>query len=153
MVHQAIPAEAERPNLLNGLVGKRAEIAGKLEANEAEHKRLANELCTLDATIRIFEPDVDLTLISAKPMATREAAHRGQITPIVFDALRPAETRLTSQDLAVVVLQRRGLPTDDPDLLQLMRKRVGACLLAKKRQGFVRSMDVGGPLLAWEMIR
>jgi len=153
MVHPAIPTDAERPNLLNGLVAKRAEIAGKLAANEAEHKRLANELRTLDATICIFEPDVDLSAVLPKPVATREAAFRGEITRIVFDALREATTPLTSQDVALVVLRERELTIEDPDLLQLMRKRVGACLLAKKRQGFVRSLDTGGPLLAWEMIR
>ena len=153
MVHQAIPPDAERPNLLNGLIAKRAEIAGKLQANEAEHKRLAGELRTLDATIRIFEPDVDLSAVQPKLVATREAAHRGQITPIVFNTLREATTPLTSHDVTHVVLTKRGLPTNDADLFALMRKRVGACLLAKKGQGFVRSIDTGGPLLAWEMIR
>ena len=153
MVHQAIPLDAERPNLLNGLVAKRAEIAGKLDANEAERKRLVNELRTLDATILIFDPGVDLAAINAKPVATREAAHRGEITPIVFDALRTAITPPTSHDLARTVLEVRGLTTSDPDLLQLIRKRVGACLLAKKRQGLIRSIDVGGPLLTWEIIR
>ena len=62
------------------------------------------------------------------------------------------EEREASAPASYIVLQRRGLPTDDPDLLQPMRRRVGACLLAKKRRGFVRSVEVGEPLLAWELI-
>lgn len=153
MVHSAIPPDAERPNLLNGLVAKRAEIAGRLEANEAEHKRLTGELRTVDATIRIFEPDVDLSVILPKPLATREAAYRGQVTRIVFDTLSKATTPMTSHEVTHVVLTERGLATDEADLFALMRKRVGACLLAKKGQGLVRSIDTGGPLLSWELIR
>ena len=153
MVHQAIPPDAERPNLLNGLVAKRAEIAGKLEANEAEHRRLMGELGTLDATIRIFEPDVDLSAIPPSPVPARESAQRGEVTRIVFDVLRAATQPLTAPEIAAVVMRERGLTSTDPDLVSLIRKRVRACLLVKKGQGFVRSLKTSEPLLSWEMIR
>ena len=153
MVHSAIPSDTEHPDLLNRLVAKRAEIAGKLEANEAEHRRLTGELGTLDATIRSFEPDVDLSTVSPSPVPTREGAHRGEVTRIVFDVLRDAQQPMTAPEIAAVVMRERGLPSTDPDLVSLIRKRVRACLLAKKGQGFVRSLKTSAPLLSWEMIR
>lgn len=153
MVHSAIPSDTDHPNLLNGLVAKRAEIAGRLEANEADRRRLANELSTLDATIRIFEPDIDLSAIPPTPVAPREAAHRGEVTRIVFDVLREAHRPMTAREIAAAVVRERGLPSNDPDLVRLIRRRVGACLLAKKGQGFVRSLKTSDPLLSWEMIR
>ena len=153
MVHSAIPSATEHPNLLNGLVAKRAEIAGRIEANEADHRRLTAELGTLDATIRIFEPDVDFSAIPLSPVPPREAAQRGEVTRIVFDVLREATRPLTAPEIAEVVMRERGLPSTDPDLVSLIRKRVRACLLAKKGQGFVRSIKTSDPLLSWEMIR
>lgn len=154
MVHHAISEDVERPNLLNGLVDKRAEIAGRIEANQQELRKLIVELDAIEATIRIFDPDIDMMAIHPRPVPPRHAAFKGEVTRIVFKALREAKQPLTSRDIAKVLMRERGLNTDDKDVVVMMTKRVGACLKTQKNKGYVRSMDLdGSTLLGWQMIR
>ena len=150
MVHVAIPPAAERPNLLNGLVTKRAELSGRIHANEEEHCLLLRDLRALDATIYLFEPAVDVSEIKPKPVAQPHRASFGEITRIVLDTLRESTRAMTSCELAMVVLQERQLDEHDATLRSLLRKRVGACLLAHKNRGNLRSIP-GRPLLTWEI--
>ena len=153
MVHHAISEDVERPNLLNGLVDKRAEIAGRIEANQQELRKLIVELDAIEATIRIFDPDIDMMAIHPRPVPPRHAAFKGEVTRIVFKALREAKQPLTSRDIAKVLMRERGLNTDDKDVVVMMTKRVGACLKTQKNKGYVRSMDLdGSTLLGWQII-
>lgn len=154
MVHHAISEDVERPNLLNGLVDKRAEIAGRIEANQQELRKLIVELDAIEATIRIFDPDIDMMAIHPRPVPPRHAAFKGEVTRIVFKALREAKQPLTSRDIAKTLMRERGLNVDDKDVVVMMTKRVGACLKTQKNKGYVRSMDLeGSTLLGWQIIR
>lgn len=153
MVHHAISEDVERPNLLNGLVDKRAEIAGRIEANQQELRKLIVELDAIEATIRIFDPDIDMMAIHPRPVPPRHAAFKGEVTRIVFKALREAKQPLTSRDIAKILMRERGLNVDDRDVVVMMTKRVGACLKTKKNQGYVRAIDIPGTLFGWELIR
>lgn len=153
MVHPAIPAAAEQPNLLNGLVAKRAELAGRIEANQAELRDLVVQLDSIESTIRIFNPDIDLDAIQPRPVPPKHAAFKGEVTRIVFDCLREAEAPMTSRDIALALIAWRRLNPDDRGLVTLMTKRVGACLKAKQEQKKVRSLRTDGPLLGWELVR
>jgi len=153
MVHPAIPTDAEHPNLLNGLVQKRAQIAGQIEANQQELRKLINALDAVEATIRVFDPSIDMMAIHLRPVPPRHAAFKGEVTRVVFLALREANEPITSRDIATFLMKERGLNTDDAELLVLMTKRVGACLKAKFNQKKVRSVQISGRLLGWELVR
>lgn len=154
MVHHAISEDADHPNLLNGLVAKRAELAGQIEANQQQLRKLIVELDAIEATIRIFDPDIDMMAIHPRPVPPRHAAFKGEVTRIVFKALREAKQPLTSRDIAKILMRERGLNVDDRDVVVMMTKRVGACLKTKKNQGYVRSVDLeGSNLLGWQIIR
>jgi len=153
MVHPAIPDGAEQPNVLNGLVRKRAEIAGRIEANQQELRRLIADLDSVEATIRVFDPTVDLNAVHPRPVPPRHAAFKGEVSRIVFVSLRQATTPITSRQIAVLMVKERGLNPDDRDLMTLMTKRVGACLNTQCKRGVVRSVRVPGPLLGWELAR
>lgn len=153
MVHPAIPEDAEQPNVLNGLVRKRAEIAGRIEANQEELRKLIVDLDAVEATIRVFDPSVDMMAIHPRPVPPRHAAFKGEVTRVVFVALRRAKEPITSRDIAKFLLRERGLSTEDRDLLVLMTKRVGACLNAKRKQGYIRQVVIPGTLAGWEVVR
>ena len=151
MVHPAIPPLADSPNLLNGLVAKRAEIAGRLQANGAEHLRLTTDLKVIDDTIRLFEPGVDLAAIAPKPVKVEHAAAFGEVTRAVYDALRGSQQPLTSMELTHILMRGRGLDLADKRVARLIRCRVGACLAAKRDRGFVVSVPLTGRKLAWRL--
>ena len=87
-------------NVIAGLTRKRAELAGRIEHTQTALCQLIIDLDNLDATLRLFEPDIDLEEIRPKPFPPRNAAFRGEVSRIVFASIRQATGPLTSHDIA-----------------------------------------------------
>lgn len=86
----------ENDNLVSGLIRKRAEIAGQIEAAQEALRSLVIDLDNLDATLRLFRPDIDLAEVKAKPLLPRHHAFRGEVSRIILEALRQSPKPLTS---------------------------------------------------------
>jgi hypothetical protein len=153
MANPVIPDDAESPNVLHALTRKRAEIAGQIEHNQQTLRRLIGELDNVEATIRIFDPSIDIGSIKSKPFPPRHAAFKGEVTRIVLNALRLAKEPITSRDIAMLVMKERGLSADDKALSVIMVKRVCACLRNHRIKGLIRSVPIVGGLQGWEIAR
>lgn len=149
---EVIPWDAEQRNVLHALTRKRAEIAGLVEQTDLELQRLTDELAHVDATIRIFNPDVDIDGIRAKP-ALRRIALKGEITRPIFRALREAEAPMTTREITHRLLRERGLDPYDDELAAILIKRVRACLRTQKQRGLVRNAASQGGQQVWETAR
>ena len=141
------------PHVVTGLMQKRAEIAGRIEHTQTALRQLIIDLDNLDATLRLFDPDIDLEEIKPKPFPPRHQAFRGEVSRIVFAALRQANGPLTSHDIAQHVMAERGLNTSDKRLVRLIGKRVGACLRHQRGKGLVRAERGPGQFMLWEVVR
>lgn len=153
MANEIIPFDADQPNVLHALTRKRAEVAGQIEHNQLQLRHLIAELDHLDATIRIFNPAIDVGAIRAKPVPPRHAAFKGEVTRVVFRTLREAREPVTSRDIALRLMRERGLNPDDRELSVIMVKRVCACLRVQKMKGLVRNAPSVGNLQGWEVAR
>lgn len=142
----------ENEHVISGLIRKRAEMAGQIEHAQTVLRQLIIDLDSLDATLRIFVPDIDLEDIKPKPLPPRNAAFKGEVSRIVFAALRE-KGPMTGQQLAQYVMADRGLNTSDKRLVKTIGKRVGACLRHHKRKGLVRSLKRDGQHQLWELLR
>jgi hypothetical protein len=118
---------SDKSHVLSGLIAKRAELAGRIETTQSELRRLMIDLDSLDATIRLFAPDIDLDEIRPKPLPARNHAFRGEMSRTVLNALRQARKPLPAYEIALLFMTSRGLATADRPLLRVIRKRVGAC--------------------------
>ncbi len=141
----------ENEHALSGLIRKRAEIAGQFEHYQAKARQLVIDLDNVDATIRMFEPDIDLAEIRPKPLPPRHAAYKGEVARIVLGTLRDAKRPCTTQELAMHVMAERGMNTADKRLVKTVTKRVGACLRHHRSKGVVHSKGFG-QRLAWEIV-
>ena len=85
----------EHEHVVSGLIRKRAEIAGALEDAQGRVRQLIIDIDNVDATIRLFAPDIDLEEIRPKPLPPRHAAFKGEIGRDWLDTLHtvPAEAR------------------------------------------------------------
>ncbi len=153
MANEIIPFDADQPNVLHALTRKRAEVAGQIEHIQLELRRLIAELDHIDATIRIFNPSIDIGAIRSKPVPPRHAAFKGEVTRIVFQTLRDAQQPVTSRDIAMRLMTERGLNPDDRELALIMVKRVCACLRVQKKKGLVRNVPSVGTIQGWEVAR
>jgi hypothetical protein len=112
--------------VLNGLVRRRAQLAGDIENTHEALRKMVLDLESLDATIVQFDPDFQVETI--KPKAFRppkDWSNRGQMSRIVLGVLRQASEPLTTRDIALQLLIERALDKSDLRLLRLMTKRVG----------------------------
>ncbi len=143
----------ETEHVVAGLTRKRADLAGRIEHTQTALRQLIIDLDNLDATLRLFVPDIDLEDIRPKPFPPRNAAFGGEVSRIVFETLRQTPGPLTSHDIAQYVMTERGLNTADTKLVRLIGKRVGACLRHQREKGLVRSRPGPGAYLVWEIVR
>jgi hypothetical protein len=140
--------------VLPGLLKRRAELAGDIEAAHNALRRIILDLENLDATILQFDPTYQVETI--KPKAFRppkDWANRGEMSRIVLSILRQAAEPLTSRDIALQMLVKRALDKNDQRLLRLMSKRVGVALRGQKDKGVVRSEQGPGQYMIWEIAK
>jgi hypothetical protein len=144
---------AGKSHVLSGLIAKRAELAGRIETAQSELRRLVIDLDSLDATIRLFAPDIDLDEIRPKPLPAHNHAFRGEMSRTVLNSLRTARKPLPAYEIALLFMTNRGHATADKPLLRVIHKRVGACLRNYRNKGIVRALDGPGRRVLWEIAR
>ena len=89
----------ENEHVLSGLIRKRAEIAGRLEVAHNQVRQLIIDLDAVDATIRLFAPDIDLAEIKPKPLPPRHSAFKGEIMSLLLRTMREAGKPLPDGDI------------------------------------------------------
>ncbi|MGA8365207.1 MAG: hypothetical protein WB709_11905 [Solirubrobacteraceae bacterium] len=109
--------------MVAGLIVKRQEIAVQIESLQRQVKTATTAPDRVEATMRIFKPDLDLSQFPARPVPPAHSAFKGEITRIVFAALRGAPEPLTARDLAVIVMREQGLPLNDLKLARVTQSR------------------------------
>jgi len=84
-------------------------MAGQVEAMQAKLGALIADMTHLDATIRVFRPDIDLADLPEKLAPAPFTGFRGEIQRFLLDELRKANHPLSTFDLAETVMRKRGL--------------------------------------------
>lgn len=140
--------------MVTGLMKRRAEIAGEIGKLQARIGKCSRDLETLDATLRIVAPELDITAIAPKMFKPPEHwSRRGEMSRVVLDILRVARSSMTSRDIAAQMIVQRGMAVN-PKLANLMSKRVATALRNMRDKGMVRNS--GSPnafWLEWELVR
>jgi hypothetical protein len=139
---------------LIGLVKRRAELAGEIEATHDRLRKMIEDLEKLDSVILQFDASHQVEAIKPKAFCPpSDWSHRGEMTKAVLSIVRQAAEPLTSRDIALELLVTRALDKDDQKLLALMTKRVGVTLRLQRVNGVVRSSSGPGQYMIWEIAR
>ena len=141
----------ENEHTVNGLIRKRAELAGLLEHHQSEVRRLIIDIDNLDATIRLFAPDIDLAEIKPKPLPPRQAAYKGEVARVILGALRNAHHPMTATELAQHFMAERGLNTADPRMVRTVTKRIMSSLRHYRTKGALCSIKTEGKRTLWKI--
>ena len=140
--------------MVTGLVKRRAEIAGEIGKLQTRMAECSRDLETLDATLKIVAPELDIPAIAPKMFKPPEHwSKRGEMSRVVLDILRVARGSMTSRDIAAQMIVQRGMAVT-PKLANLMSKRVATALRTMRDKGMVR--NPGSPTafwLEWDLIR
>jgi hypothetical protein len=138
-------------HVLSGLLAKRSELAGQIDHHQLMLRNLIIQLDSLDATIRLFKPDIDLEMVKAKPLPPRNAAFQGEVTRAILDKLRRTQRPMSTRELTLAVMEARGLDNADANLLRLVTKRVNATLRHQRNRGVLTSESGPDNHLLWEI--
>ena len=138
--------------MVEGLVKRRAGIAGEMKALQARLGKLADDLATLDGALRIVAPDLDIPGIAPKMVKPPEDwSKRGEMSRTVLGMLRLSQKPLTAREIAAEMIVHRGLAAT-PQLMNLMTRRVATCLRDRREQGLVENAPTrGGQWLEWRI--
>ena len=131
--------------VLSGLIRKRQEIAAELDAAQSKVRQPILDIDAVDATIRLFQPDIDLDAVKVRPTPRRHEAHRGDTSRLITSLLREAAEPLSHREITQRVMQARGLNLADRALCQTLRDRVGASLRGMRERGRLMSGEGSGP--------
>ena len=113
---------------------KRSELSGivsRLEQQLAQHR---GSLAHLDATMRLFDPDLPSQDADLAPQLGRVSWFgRGECRRLIYDVLRDAPQPLATRELAERVVAAKGIPAvDDHRTRALIQKTVLASLSRAK---------------------
>lgn len=134
---------------LSGLIRKRQEIAAELDAAQSRVRQLILDIDAVDATIRLFQPDIDLDVVKVRPIPRRHEANRGDTSRLILSLLREAGEPLSHREITQRVMTARGLNLADRALCQTMRDRVGASLRGMRERGALASGEGSGRGVRW----
>ena len=130
------PLDTSNP-VLSGLIRKRQEVLAELDLAQSRLRQLILDIDAVDATIRLFQPDIDLSVVKVRPTPRRHLAHRGDTSRLILSLLREAGETLSHREITQLVMTARGLNLADRALCQTMRDRVGASLRGMRGRGRV----------------
>ena len=103
-------------HVVSALVNKRAEIAGMFARTEQQLGQFRADLVHLDATLRLFAPDLEPKTSPAKKIWQADLwGEQGELSRRVLDALRRAGEPIRAPDLVRAAMIDKGLdPGDRP---------------------------------------
>jgi hypothetical protein len=141
-------------HVVSALKEKRIQIASQIESLQGQLRRATIDLDHVEASLRLFDPDVDLAALSPRKVAPILYDTKGDTGRTILETLRTSMRPLTTAQVCEAVMKARGLDTNDRGLCRVMMRRTNANLKhwAKKR-GLIRSMPGVGQQLLWEVVR
>src|ERR1700712_2889997 len=114
-------------HVIGALRNKRAKLAGTLRQLEQQLAGHRANLAHLDATMRLFDPDIRPKVIRPRQVRARNVWFRqGECLRLIYDELREATQPVTTRELAERIMHLKAiLPADDQ-----RRERIQKTLLA-----------------------
>ena len=113
------------PHVISALSNKRAELAGIVSQLERQLGQQQANLAHLDATMRLFDPDIRPNKIRPKQQRTRRAWFRpGECLRRIYDELRDAVQPMTTRELAERIMRAKAMPMADDRQRELVQKTI-----------------------------
>ena len=143
-------------HLITGLVTKHSELAGLIEHHKREIARLTGEVFHIAATIKIIDPDYNVSGIRAKQYRKyNNFFGRGEAPRMILGILREAGGELTTHEITDKVADKKSLTLDSKQ-----RKSLNSAILSaldrQKKKGIVKaekrtSEDLRGYVMLWKL--
>ena len=137
-------------HVIGALRNKRAELAGTLRQLEQQLARERTNLAHLDATMRLFDPNIRPKDIRPRQRRTHNAWFRhGECLRLIYDELREATEPVTTRELAERIMRVKAIPAVDDHRRELVQKTLLASLNRAKET--IARIETAG-VVSWRLI-
>ena len=137
------------PHVICGLRDKRAELAGMVNRLEQQLVQHRASLMHLDATMRLFDPDIRPEEIRPRQLRAHNDWFRpGECLRLIYDVLRDAAQPVTTRDLSGRIMVAKGIAEADTRARQLIHKTILASLTRAKQT--VERIEAAG-VVSWRV--
>jgi hypothetical protein len=137
-------------HVIGALRHKRAELAGVLRQLEEQLVQHRANLAHVDATMRLFDPDIrPKDILPKQPRARNAWFRQGECLRLIYDELREATQPVTTRELAERIMRLKAmLPADSQ-----RRERIQKTLLASlnRAKETIARVEVAG-VVRWRLI-
>jgi hypothetical protein len=138
------------PHVISALSNKRSELAGIVSQLERQLGQQRANLAHLDATMRLFDPDIRPNTIRPKQQRARNAWFRpGECLRLIYDELRDAVQPMTTRELAERIMRLKAMPMVDDRQRELVQKTILGSLNRAKET--IARVETAG-LVRWRLI-
>jgi hypothetical protein len=137
-------------DVIGALRNKRAELAGTLRQLEQQLVRQRENLAHLDATIRLFDPNIQPNDIRPKrPRVCNVWFRPGECLRLIYDELREATQPVTTRELAERLMRIKAIPAAGNSRRELVQKTLLASLNRAKET--IARVEIAG-VVSWRLI-
>lgn len=139
-------------HVVSGLVEKRSELAGLVAHHQQQIVRLGCDLQHLDATLKLFAPEIDLRTLRPKEYRQRNSYFKpGECQRCVLDTFREANgAALSSRQIGEQLAQRKDLPMT-PEMIEQMQKNALAVVKRLENIGTLVPAGKDGTGRTWRL--
>jgi len=131
-------------HVVSALVTKRSEMLGILKQHQSEIDKILCEISHIDATIKLFAPELDLRSIRAKKRVAQNKYFRpGECPRLILDILRKSECSMTSRGISEAMLQAKGIESHAEMIDQMQRSALGALKILESKGLVTREVPEG----------
>ena len=137
-------------HVIGALRNKRAELAGTLRQLEQQLVHQRANLAHLDATMRLFDPNLQPKDIRPKrPRVCNVWFRPGECLRLIYDELREATQPVTTRELAERLMRVKAISAVDNNRRELVQKTLLASLNRAKET--IARVETGG-VVSWRLI-
>lgn len=136
-------------HVVSALIDKRAELAGQITRFEQQLGQFRADLTHVDATVRLFAPDLEPDTIPAKVIRRSDGwFESGEVKRRVLDTLRRSARPMRAPDVVRAVMVEKGLDPADRRVFATVQLKVGSNLRQLTARGLLsRSARNSGAVL------
>jgi hypothetical protein len=140
------------PHVVTGLVAKRAEVSGLIDHHRKQIAVLEAGLAHLDATIHLFDPEIDLRTLRPKQHRQRNAFFRPrECQRLVLEIFRDADgAALGSRRIGQALAERKNFEISAAMIERLQKNAIGV-VRRLERLGTLVSAGRDGLGEAWKL--
>ena len=137
-------------HVIGALRNKRAELAGTVGQLEQQLVQQRANLTHLDATMRLFDPNIQPNEI--RPKQQRECSvwfRPGECLRLIYDELRDATQPMTTRELAERIMRVKAIPVADNNRRELVQKTLLGSLNRAKET--IARVEIAG-VVSWRLL-